>query len=164
MQSDTSNSSLTKSNINTFQKKKLLGPSYSGFLTILRIYRPTETLQLSGPYFPFSDGDLPSNGCERALREIPLAASCKSSSLIGPNLRLAPVWVVLLLLLLFRRYLYSLDMIPYGAKELREYITEPEEEDKFVPNEIKGTIQNINTILFLVWRHQCLKYDREIRG
>lgn len=87
MQSDTSNSSLTKSSINTF----LLGPDYSGFLTTLRIYRPTETLQLSGPYFPFSDGDLPSNGCERALRVILLAASCKSSSLIGPNPRLAPV-------------------------------------------------------------------------
>lgn len=34
-------------------------------------------------------------------------------------------------------------MIPYGAKELYEYITEPEEEDNFVPNEIKCTIQNI---------------------
>lgn len=41
-------------------------------------------------------------------------------------------------------------MIPYDAKELYEYITELEEEDKFVPNEIECTIQNINTILFLV--------------
>lgn len=41
-------------------------------------------------------------------------------------------------------------MIPYGDKELYEYTTEPEEEANFVPDEIKGTIQNINAILFLV--------------
>lgn len=35
---------------------------------------------------------------------------------------------------MFRRYLYSLDMIPYGDKELHENIPEPAEEDSFVPD------------------------------
>lgn len=48
-------------------------------------------------------------------------------------------------------------MIPYGDKELYEYITEPKEEANFVPDGIKGTVQNINTTLFLVGNNEILQ-------
>lgn len=84
----------------TYPFKTQVASNIPGIRSFGGVYLSTETplLLLCDPYFPFSAEDRPSNVCARASREQPLAAQCTSSTLIGAGPRLAPVWVVLLLL------------------------------------------------------------------